>query len=37
MLASGQLYGQFGAHGFLFCGAALPVTHMLRAPMTKSA
>jgi len=40
-LASGQLYGRFGAHGFLvmaaFCGAALPVTRMLREPMTKSA
>jgi len=36
-LASGQLYGRFGAHGFLvmaaFCGAALPVTRMLRQPM----
>lgn len=40
-LASGQLYGRFGSHGFLvmaaFCGAALPVTRMLRGPMTKSA
>ena len=40
-LASGQLYGRFGAHGFLvmaaFCGAALPVTRMLREPVAKSA
>ena len=40
-LASGQLYGRFDAHGFLvmaaFRGAALPVTRMLREPMTKSA
>jgi MFS transporter, PPP family, 3-phenylpropionic acid transporter len=40
-LASGQLYGRFGGHGFLvmaaFCSAALPVTRMLREPMTKTA
>ncbi len=38
-LASGQLYGRFGAHGFwvmaVFCAAALPVTRMLREPAEK--
>jgi MFS transporter, PPP family, 3-phenylpropionic acid transporter len=38
-LASGQLYGRFGAHAFLvmagFCAAALPITRMLRDPTAK--
>jgi PPP family 3-phenylpropionic acid transporter len=35
-LASGQLYANFGAHGFwimaAFCAAALPVARTLRQP-----
>jgi MFS transporter, PPP family, 3-phenylpropionic acid transporter len=38
-LASGQLYGWFGAHGFwvmaAFCAVALPVARMLAEPADK--